>query len=66
MMIAKHATQFIHQMADWSNNDVDEDDNIISDDNILLFNAIYASQHCDTVTNKTKDILATVKIESIF
>ena len=49
MMIAKHATQFIHQMADWSNNDVDEDDNIIFDDNILLFNAIYASQHCDTV-----------------
>ena len=25
-----------------------------------------ASQHCDTVTNKTKDILATVKIERIF
>ena len=25
-----------------------------------------ASQHCDTVTNKTKDILDTVKIERIF
>ena len=25
-----------------------------------------ASQHCDTVPNKTKDILDTVKIERIF
>ena len=25
-----------------------------------------ASQHCDTVPNKTKDILDTVKIENIF
>ena len=25
-----------------------------------------ASQHCDTVPNKTKDILDTVKIEKIF
>ena len=25
-----------------------------------------ASQHCDTVPNKTKDILYTVKIEKIF
>ena len=25
-----------------------------------------ASQHCDTVPNKTKDILDTVKIEKVF
>ena len=25
-----------------------------------------ASQHCDTVPNKTKDILDTVKVEKIF
>ena len=42
-------------------------DNCIGyNDNIMPSRMEVVTQHCDTVPNKTKDILDTVKIEKIF
>ena len=35
MIMAKHTTQFFHQIADWSNNDADDDDERDNEDIVM-------------------------------
>ena len=41
-------------------------ENVVRHSSIMSSKMKVASQHCDTVPNKTKDILYTVEIEKIF